>query len=137
MWPKTITMYETSDGDLHRSVEQATFSQGRIEATRKAMAQFEAGASLRAALLSNNLIRPDSYPELEDLVAKSELVIEHWQCRTQPGYRVVKLLKDGDVYVFGDAGSWSGPYGNQCTLRDVVRYWLDTKRRADEHRKSA
>ncbi len=49
--------------------------------------------------------------------------IEHWQCSNKPGYKIVDLNVDGKVHIFGDAGSWSGPYGNWVSIRECIRYY--------------
>jgi len=75
------------------------------------------------------------YPELDEVFASTKLVIEHWQCRDQAGYQTREVSPSGDVFVSGDAGSWSGPYGSVCSPSEVARYWLDTKQR-EERRKA-
>lgn len=129
-WPIPTPAFETSDGNLYRSLQIAEDHQRRIDGAIKATAMLEAGTSLGLALRSNDFISAASYPELDEVFASTKLVIPHWQCRDQPGYRPVRVTLDGEVFVHGHAGSWSGPYGARCRPKDVVRYWLDTKARA-------
>ena len=85
-----------------------------------------------ASLIAGGFIPQDkagcpAYHGLAEVTKDTKLIISHWQCRDQPGYQPRHVDSDGMVYVSGDAGSWSGPYGSKCSPQDVARYWLDTK----------
>lgn len=127
---KTIETFETTDGRLHRSRSSAEYHQTRIDNTARANDLLVKGASLGVALRESNLVPAECYPELDEVFTTTKLVISHWQCRDEPGYSVAHVEDDGGIYVFGHAGSWSGSYGAVCSLMDVSRYWIETKRRA-------
>lgn len=126
---KTIETFETTDGQLHRSRTSAEYHQTRIDNTAKANELLIKGESLGAAMRAAKLVPADCYHELDELFTTTKLVISHWQCRDEAGYSVVRVEDDGGIYVFGNAGSWRGSYGSVCSLTEVSRYWIETKRR--------
>lgn len=129
MWPKEIVSYQTSDLELHRSKSAAEYHQRRIDGSALATKMLDEGASVGAAMRAGELLPDGCYPELDEVFASTKLIISHWQCRDTPGYSPVRFEIDGGIFVFGDAGSWSGPWGSVVSCQDLVRYWLDTKRR--------
>jgi hypothetical protein len=133
-WPRELTAYETSDRQLFQFRDVAEHHQRQLDGAAHATALLESGASLGEALRQGGFLRGCVMPELDEVFATTKLVIEHWQCRSQPGYQPRRVTCDGEVFVHGDAGSWSGSYGSICTASDVVRYWRDTKRRAQATR---
>lgn len=128
-WPHAVEAYETSDGDFHRHRDTAEMRQRNIDGAKLATDLLEGGASLGEAMRRGGFLLEGSHPELDEVYASTKLVISHWQCRDEAGYQPRRVTKDGEVFVFGHAGSWSGPYGANCSVRDVVYYWLDTKAR--------
>lgn len=126
-FPCAVEMYETSDGKLHDRRSKAESHEKRIAAVAEANRLFVAGASLTGAMREAGLLPDGICLDLDEVFTTTELVIRHWQCRDNPGYRPCSILIDGGVYVHGHAGSWSGPYGSACTLQDLSRYWRDTK----------
>lgn len=128
-WPKTVTSFETSDRKLHTSESSARWWQSRLEGAELATSMLEKGASLGHALREGGFLLAGSYPSLDEVFTTTELIIEHWQCRSQPGYRPCSINAEGGIFVHGHAGSWSGPYGATCSASDVECYWLGTKAR--------
>lgn len=128
-WPKMVEAFETSDGELHRTREAASYAQRRIDGAARATELLEHGHSLGEALREGGFLRAGVYPDLDEIFASTKLVIHHWQCSDKPSYQPVRVQKDGRVFVFGDAGSWSGPWGTPggVALDDLVRYWNETK----------
>ena len=55
------------------------------------------------------------------------LVIEHWQCKKTPGYKLCYINHRGEIFIHGDVGAWSGPYGSWVSARNLVRYILNTR----------
>ena len=49
--------------------------------------------------------------KLKEVTKDNCFVFSHWQCCNKPAYRIVRIDKDGCVYLHG-WGSWSGGYGN-------------------------
>lgn len=128
-WPKEVTTFETSDRALHRTREAAELLQRRIDAAARANAMLESGASLGLALRENGFLRADELPELDEVTSATKLIISHWQCSDRPGYSPLRVDASGRVWCFGDAGSWSGPWGSWADASNVARYWATTKER--------
>lgn len=126
-WPKSVTSYQTSDRELHDSKTYAEYRQRQIDGAVKATEMLRSGASLGAALRTGGFLPDGAHAALDEVTQDTKLIIEHWQCRSEPGYRPYEITKNGGVFVHGHAGSWSGPYGNVCSPQDVERYWIDTK----------
>jgi len=59
---------------------------------------------------------------LECVTKASEFAIPYWQCRDNPGYKVIEVQEGGDFYVSGNVGSWSGSYGNTMSHQDLAHY---------------
>ena len=67
------------------------------------------------------------------MTAESGVTVEHWQCRREPGYKVTLIYHGGcHVLLYGDAGSWSGSYGNKITVKDLL-YYVKQMREKDVH----
>lgn len=131
--PKRIEAHQTSDGKVFTILSAAEHWQVSLNGAVVANRMLESGANLRDCMLCGGLASREAMermPELAEVTKDTKLIIRYWQCRDEPGYRPSEIQADGDVFVYGDAGSWSGPYGNACSLRDIVTYWADTKARA-------
>lgn len=137
-WPRAVTMYETSDRETFHNESAAQDWQRAIDAADLANLALEGGGDLAEAY---TLFYSKAYtwrPAEETLVTiaalrgltrKSQLVIEYWQCRNTPGYQPTRINPNGSIWVGGDAGSWSGSYGQDVNLRDLVRYVENTRSR--------
>ena len=122
---KEITKWETIDGKEHYTVEAAQRHALQIVHTNSANLILRSGGSVADALRS--MERTVSDPVLEQVTTATKLVISYWQCRDTPGYQVVELRPNGMLWVWGDAGSWSGSYGNEVYIPDLIRYAKDER----------
>lgn len=122
------TVYVAIDGSEHHSVRGAVDKNAAISRAERANAMLAAGASVYDAARVWSWMDNPSVPEvLRKLTKDTPLIISYWQCRDTPGYTVCRFEDDGyHVFVGGDAGSWSGSYGNKLTLADIARFAEDT-----------
>jgi len=115
-----VTMFRTTDGKDFDSRSSAECHQKKIAIAEDANARLKRGESIAEILRANGKTVPDEI--LERVTKDSKLVIEHWQCRDTPGYQPQFFDPGLSIYVAGDAGSWSGSYGNTMSLRDLARH---------------
>lgn len=128
---ETVTVYVTSDGKHHHRESGAQEWANWLNDLEAANEMFRNGATLLAAI--NRACQSASWKHLYDgpdeaaILAKitkdTGFVISHWQCQYTPGYKVCDLLPDDTLYVYGDAGSWSGSYGGRVSVSDLIRYY--------------
>lgn len=131
---KTVTMYEAEDGKQFRAEAQCLEYEQQCDDAKAANDMWQNGATLMAALTRANQTRSwwDSGLTLEDKVIlmrttkDTGFVVRHWQCSEKPGYKVREIDSYGRMHLFGDAGCWSGAYGNWVDLRDLLRYARQT-----------
>ena len=118
---KTVTRYQTPDGDLHRTPEIAEYCLFESDMLGTCNDMLEAGKSIADILRHADRKVPDGI--LEHVTKDTKLVISHWQCRDEAGYQPIRFLKGlVGMFVCGYAGSWSGSYGSDVKLSDLVRY---------------
>lgn len=127
------TIYETTDGKHFSMVEAAEHHQDRINQAAQATAELRNGASLLHALTAAGMSFASGLDELSEITKDTELVISHWQCRDNPGYKPQWVNHDGRVFCFGYAGSWSGPYGGLVKLVDLVSYYAAAEKWRERH----
>ncbi len=121
---KTVTRYVTTDGKDFSYSAWAEDWQKDIDWAAGATAKLETGSTLFDALAPRN----EHAPEIFKRITKdSEMVISYWQCRETPGYKVCRVNPIGSLYVYGNAGSWSGGYGGDVSQRDLERYASDER----------
>lgn len=133
---KTVTMYEAEDGKQFRDQAQCLEYEQQLADLAAANDMLDNGATLMAALTRAHQTRPwwDSGLSLEDKVILMKttkdtgFIVRHWQCSDRPGYKPCRLNHEGQVRLWGDSGSWSGPYGNWVGLADLLRYARNTAR---------
>lgn len=130
-YPQRIEAFLTSDLEMHRTLTIAEDHQRRLDGSVIATRLLEEGASLAAALRAGGFIPDGFYLELDAVTKDTKLVISHWQCRDTPGYSPCRINHMGLVMVFGDAGCWSGPYGNWCAPTEIVSYLQRMKETAE------
>lgn len=128
---EVVTVYVTEDGKHHSRESEAQEWAEWLDDLSAANEMFRNGSTLLAAI--NRACQSASWkclydgPEEAAILAKitkdTGFVISHWQCRYTPGYKVCDLLPDDKLYVYGDAGSWSGPYGGRVSVSDLIRYY--------------
>jgi hypothetical protein len=126
-WPKQIEAFLTSDREMHRTFAGAADHQRRLDGAALANKMLEDGASLGSALRAGGFIQNGTFPELDEVNKDTKLVISHWQCSDKPGYQPREIDYKGRVRCWGDAGSWSGPWGSWCEPQDIVRHAQQTK----------
>ena len=118
---KQVTRWQASDGKEYSSREMAEGWESRVEDASKATDMLRDGSSV------TDCLRAISYPAeidavLEAVTKDTKLVISHWQCQDTPGYKPVYFSPDGRVYAYGNAGCWSGAYGADITIAELVCY---------------
>ena len=123
---KPLPCYQTTDGELHRSKESAHRHQTDILIHQEANERLRQGESVGSILFSLGAPPPD---QVLYLVTKdSKFRISHWQCRDEAGYSPIRFnLGLRSMFVHGYAGSWSGAYGNNVPIADLVRYANDER----------
>ena len=122
---KEVTRFETTDGDSHFSRSSAEMFQKNIEEAKWASERLEEGWSVARILKGVGRNVPD---EILDQVTKdSKLVVSHWQGCYEPGYQARDFKPGMSIYVYGNAGSWSGSYGGTMSVADLARYALDKR----------
>lgn len=131
---KRITTWETRDGRLHRDERSANVWADRLEAVDAGNAMLSEGATVADAVRRAGM-RVERGSSLERITTDTQLIVSHYQCRREPGYRVVHIANDATLRVFGDAGSWSGPYGSYEPIASVERYAERTLRRQSENKR--
>ena len=129
--PILVQAYQTSDGRVFRLShrESAAVYQRLLDDAENANKALEDGKSVGDALVSIGW--PDIDPVLFRVTGTTQLVIEHWQCQSTPGYCVVRFVAWAErelfVYAYGDAYAFMGPYGDVLSIRDLVRYAKDPR----------
>ena len=131
---KTATMYEADDGKQFRTEALCLEYDQQCADLAAANEMLDNGASLMAALTRAHQTRTwwGSGLTVEDKVIlmnttkRTGFVVIHWQCSNKPGYKPCGLNQAGQVLLWGDAGCWSGPYGNWVSLTDLLRYARNT-----------
>jgi hypothetical protein len=127
---KIVKMYEAEDGKQFHIEAQCLEYEQQCDDARAANDMWQNGATLMATLTRANQTRSwwDSGMTLEDKVIlmrttkDTGFVVRHWQCSEKPGYKVREIDSYGRMYLFSDAGCWSGTYNNWVDLRDLLRY---------------
>lgn len=122
-----VIMYRTRDGELHRSREIAEIHTEHLDSLHRANEMLQSGATVAEAARAAGFNVP-SGSVLERITAETPLRIPHYQCRDEPGYKVCRINPDLSIFVYGDAGSWSGPTGYNERISDVERYARETLR---------
>lgn len=131
---KVVTVYVAEDGKQFSKQDYCQEYEQFCECVNAANEMLENGATLYAVLAKANEmhswwadnIGTEEKVMLMRMNKDSKLAVPHWQCRSQPGYKFCRLNNDGTIFLFGDAGSWSGSYGNNVSVREFCGYAKDT-----------
>jgi len=137
---KTITKYVADDGKEFSTEKQCLEHEYFTQEVAKIAAKFERGANLwdcfeEAAELQydGQYLYLEGYQEHKEILQKIDknfkFSIPHWQCVEKPGYALHSIEYEGfglKFFIYGNAGSWSGPYGGRCKLQDTLRYAQNT-----------
>ncbi len=116
-----VERWRTGDGKEHSSFGVAAGWEAKRADAATATDLLEMGLSVANCLRAIRYA-PDIDPILERVTKDTQLVISHWQCKDTPGYKVARFLPGGRVFVYGDAGSWDGPYGGDVKIDSLTRY---------------
>ena len=125
---KAVTMYEAEDGKHFRYEDDCLRHERKCANKDAANELLASGGSLFDALsmlhengLCARLSEGDK-EQLRKMTKDTAFVVSHWQCQDTPGYKPQDIDLDGRVYLYGDAGSWSGSYGGWVNVYDLLRY---------------
>jgi hypothetical protein len=123
-----IDMWRAPDGRTFSTEQSCLEYEQQVADADAANAALEGGASLLAVLQlanrSRSWWRADDADAalLSSMTKDTALVVRHWQCSDKPGYKFCRVDYEGRIRLYGDAGSWSGSYGNWVSLEDFIRY---------------
>ena len=135
---RTVTLYEAYDGSRFIREADCLEYERQMRDAEAANEMLRNGATLMAALTRANQTRPswDRNLILEDramltrMTKDTGIVVELWQCRKTPDYKVCEIGHTGCLYLYGDAGSGAysgwGAYGGWLSLKDFLRYAKDS-----------
>lgn len=137
---KTITKYIADDGKEFTSEKECLTHEYFVQEVSKICAKFIQGASLWECLkeaqtleFQGQRLYLEDFSKEEDILREIDtnfkFYIPHWQCAEKPGYGLHRIEYEGyslKFFIFGDAGSWSGPYGGYCNFQDTLRYAKNT-----------
>jgi len=139
---KKIVKYEAVDGKLFDNEKDCLGHELQLEDLRKANQLLQDGVNLLNVLTvasQNDTLSSVHYLSSEDkeilksMTTESGVTVEHWQCSCKPGYKVTLIYHGGcHVLLYGDAGSWTGSYGNKITVKDLL-YYVKQMREKDVH----
>lgn len=135
---KLVTKYEAHDGKLFGNEADCLKHEDACASLAAANEMLQNGSTLmesltclhRAQVEWGNRLSAEDKTCLMRITKDTGFVISHWQCRYEPGYKPCELDLAGRVYLWGNAGSWSGAYGGWCSVDDVLRYAADTVKQA-------
>jgi hypothetical protein len=130
---RQVIRYESRDGCLFHGDSACVEHERRLDNTDAANVMLRDGSDLDSAYFVSRGC-DSSLPEsiravLRTVTMRTKIAIPHWQCRDEAGYSVRKIEPDGTVFVFGDVGSWSGPWGRQVSIAELVDYVTTTRER--------
>lgn len=122
-YPIRIDAWRTSDGKMHDSEAWAQSREADLRTYRLSTQLIHEGKSLAEVLEATGEMRYFERDRnvLSLITNNVGLVIRHYQCRDEPGYRVCRRTESGCLWVNGDAGSWSGYFGSEECLSEVIR----------------
>lgn len=126
---KIITKYQADDGSEFRDERTCLAHESECRRVEGANVLLQSGASLAECLtVAGHPPHESQRAALEQITKDTALIISYWQCRDQPGYKPCRIELQGRIFVHGDAGSWSGPYGGTMSPRRLIGYWENTTR---------
>ena len=127
---KIVVEYEADDGKRFPSKQLCSEYEEECKNIKEANSMLEQGSSLFDVMGMVNKTYPnwitilseDQIELLKKITKDSQFVVSYWQCRGNPGYKVCAIVNSKAILLFGDVGSWSGPYGNWISLSELLRY---------------
>lgn len=134
---KQVIMFEADDGKQFTNAKNCKEYEQRCGDIFDALKMLESGATLMAVLVRAYQTLPywDARLTVEDRAILNQatkdtpFVVSHWQCHDKPGYKFCDLNHKVQVFLHGDASSWSGAYGSWLDLSDFLRHARNTPRR--------
>ena len=103
-------------GKLFSSEEWCLEHEESHKKSEKANEMLDAGKTLEE--INNKCHLWSEVPEyLKNVTKDNCFTISHWQCCDKPAYRIVSIVYDGRLRLFG-CGSWSGYYGDLVGIHD-------------------
>jgi hypothetical protein len=133
---KIVTLYEAHDG-LQFSTERECLEHEQACANvERANEMLQNGSNLFDVLtvasgefsVTKNLSE-DEKLILQNMTSNTGIIIEHWQCSKEPGYKVcyIKKPRNGflaplQLYVHGDPGWPHGAWGHTASVKDLIGY---------------
>jgi len=140
-----VTCWRANDGKLFDTEDACRGYEATLRATLSATQLIEAGAPLMLAFDAYykrcgfpyptwaDSLSPDGARLLTKITNKTKISIPHWQCEDRPMFSVVGMNEKGQVYIFTAPDerdvTWPRPYGNYCSLDDLIRYAVATQAR--------
>ncbi len=134
---KEVSRFVAEDGKEFSVKEEALRWDERIIQARAATEAFREGATFLEAVERSEWAKIDGEEHREILnriTRDTKLIISYLQGRDTPGYKVTRFDTDGSIGVYGDAGSWSGPYGSSLGLFSIIIYAKETFAEAERRK---
>lgn len=127
-YPIRLDAWRTSDRRLHDDIRAAELHEGHLRKCRLSTQLIHEGKSLAEVLEATGEMQwHEKNRDVLSLITNDVgLIISHWQCQDNPGYRLCRRENSGKFWVSGDSGSWSGYYGNEMSLEDIIYHARDT-----------
>ena len=131
---KIVTMYESGDGKLFTLENECLRHEQRCADLCAANEMLDNGANLLDVLgMANRSIPgwsscldPETKEILAGITKDTGIRISYWQCSDIPAYKPDKVRLDGKVFLYGDVGRGSGPYGGWVRVKALVRHYRET-----------
>ena len=131
---KIVAMYESDDGELFTAENDCLRHEQKCTDLCAANEMLANGANLLEVLEMADRSIPGWSggldPETKEVLARitndTGFRIRYWQCSDLPAYKPDRVRLDGKVFLYGDVGRWSGPYGDWVRVKDLVRYYLES-----------
>lgn len=118
-----VDAWETCDARIFTSESAAADWERSLDLADAATEALRAGKSVADALSGWGVTWPaEDLAILSQLTKDVGLSIPYWQCRDEPGYAACAVTPEMRVRVGGYAGSWSGGYSDNITVRDLLSY---------------
>lgn len=118
---KEITKYVTEDGKEHRTIESAKEWIKRLEEADKANKMLKAGFTI--GNIWTNIFARECPNSLLEVTKETGFAIRYWQCSDEPRYKICCIKPGQFLFVYGSAGKWAGPYGNDITITELARHY--------------
>ena len=113
-----IEAFKCDDGKVFEYEPDAKRWEIRVRNAKKAQKIWDDGNSLASALAA-------CYDGAFDVAFCTKfnkdtlLKISHWQCKDVPGYGIMRFNPDDTVFVYGNVGAWTGPYGRDVKMDEL------------------